>query len=88
MSLKGFKPANRKLFYSTEYFFIDTFLKKLFNARQLARIAQSVEQRIENPRVGSSILSPGTTILKPRIFWFIQVRGFFMSESFTLTARV
>ena len=25
-----------------------------------ARVAQSVEQRIENPRVGSSILSPGT----------------------------
>jgi hypothetical protein len=25
-----------------------------------ARIAQSVEQGIENPRVGSSILSPGT----------------------------
>ena len=25
-----------------------------------ARVAQSVEQRTENPRVGSSILSPGT----------------------------
>ena len=29
--------------------------------QRVARIAQSVEQRIENPRVGSSILSPGTT---------------------------
>ena len=29
--------------------------------RPVARIAQSVEQGIENPRVGSSILSPGTT---------------------------
>ncbi len=28
--------------------------------RPVARIAQSVEQGIENPRVGSSILSPGT----------------------------
>ena len=27
------------------------------------RIAQSVEQRIENPRVGGSIPPPGTTIL-------------------------
>ena len=31
---------------------------------RVARIAQSVEQRIENPRVGSSILSPGTTYSK------------------------
>jgi hypothetical protein len=28
--------------------------------RSIARIAQSVEQRIENPRVGGSIPSPGT----------------------------
>ena len=28
----------------------------------VARIAQSVEQRIENPRVGGSIPPPGTTI--------------------------
>ena len=27
------------------------------------RVAQSVEQRIENPRVGSSILPPATSIL-------------------------
>ena len=32
--------------------------------QRVARIAQSVEQRIENPRVGSSILSPGTTYSK------------------------
>ncbi len=30
--------------------------------RSVARIAQSVEQRIENPRVGGSIPPPGTTI--------------------------
>ncbi len=30
----------------------------------IARIAQSVEQGIENPRVGSSILSPGTRLKK------------------------
>lgn len=29
--------------------------------RPVARIAQSVEQRIENPRVGGSIPPPGTT---------------------------
>ncbi len=28
------------------------------------RVAQSVEQRIENPRVGSSILPPATSIDK------------------------
>ena len=28
------------------------------------RVAQSVEQRIENPRVDSSILSPATSIYK------------------------
>ena len=39
-----------------------------------ARIAQSVEQRIENPRVGSSILSPGTIISKASH----PVRGFFV----------
>jgi hypothetical protein len=32
-----------------------------------ARIAQSVEQGIENPRVGGSIPPPGTTLKKPRI---------------------
>ncbi len=31
--------------------------------RGVARIAQSVEQRIENPRVGGSIPPPGTTFL-------------------------
>ncbi|CAH8211926.1 hypothetical protein VAE032_271532 [Vibrio aestuarianus] len=30
----------------------------------VARIAQSVEQRIENPRVGGSIPPPGTTVSK------------------------
>ena len=31
-----------------------------------ARIAQSVEQRIENPRVGGSIPSPGTNVASGR----------------------
>src|SRR5690554_7423216 len=41
-----------------------------FNTRHLstscvlARIAQSVEQRIENPRVGGSIPPPGTIIIQ------------------------
>ncbi len=30
--------------------------------RPVARIAQSVEQGIENPRVGGSIPPPGTTL--------------------------
>ena len=41
-----------------------------------AQIAQSVEQRIENPRVGGSIPPPGTTILKALHF----VRGFLVSD--------
>jgi hypothetical protein len=43
--------------------------------RPVARIAQSVEQGIENPRVLGSIPSPGTTILKNppkrRVFAFL-----------------
>jgi hypothetical protein len=35
--------------------------------RRFAQVAQSVEQRIENPRVGSSILSLGTTVPAGRI---------------------
>ncbi len=44
--------------------------------RPVARIAQSVEQGIENPRVLGSIPSPGTTILKNplkrRVFAFLH----------------
>ncbi|GEM_PF-3138794 len=47
--------------------------------RCVARIAQSVEQGIENPRVLGSIPSPGTTILNPRLW-----RGFFRSGERTL----
>ena len=36
-------------------------IQRAFAQRQCARIAQLVEQRIENPRVGGSIPSPGTT---------------------------
>ena len=39
----------------------DTFLA-LFVRVRLAQVAQSVEQRIENPRVGGSIPSLGTSI--------------------------
>ncbi len=34
------------------------------NSFSAGRVAQSVEQRIENPRVDSSILSPATSIDK------------------------
>ena len=46
--------------------------------RPVARIAQSVEQGIENPRVLGSIPSPGTTHLEPSLR-----RGFLLSESTT-----
>ena len=39
----------------------DLQIVTLFHA---GRVAQSVEQRIENPRVGSSILPPATSIDK------------------------
>jgi hypothetical protein len=34
------------------------------HVKKHGRVAQSVEQRIENPRVGSSILPPATSIDK------------------------
>jgi hypothetical protein len=34
----------------------------------IGRVAQLVEQRIENPRVGSSILSPATIFLSSFLF--------------------
>ena len=44
--------------------------------RPVARIAQSVEQGIENPRVLGSIPSPGTTLLSTdvsrRLFLFVK----------------
>ncbi len=36
----------------------------VINGARFAQIAQSVEQRTENPRVGSSILSLGTINIK------------------------
>ena len=44
--------------------------------RPVAQIAQSVEQGIENPRVGGSIPSLGTTIPKPLIA--ARHQGFFV----------
>ena len=38
------------------------------NSFSAGRVAQSVEQRIENPRVDSSILSPATSINKGLVF--------------------
>jgi hypothetical protein len=43
--------------------------------KNAGRVAQLVEQRIENPRVGSSILPPATNIKRPtlrRAFLFVQ----------------
>ncbi len=44
--------------------------------RSVARIAQSVEQGIENPRVLGSIPSPGTTLLSMDV----NRRPFFFSN--------
>jgi hypothetical protein len=49
--------------------------------QRVARIAQSVEQRIENPRVGSSILSPGTIYSKKPA---LKNAGFFMSVQYEM----
>ena len=44
--------------------------------RPVARIAQSVEQGIENPRVRGSIPRPGTTIKKNQPYgWFFAFWG-------------
>jgi hypothetical protein len=39
----------------------------MFDENSFAQIAQSVEQRIENPRVGGSIPPLGTTLKRPVI---------------------
>ena len=39
---------------------VDKFLKKMIIIKHNAAVAQSVEQRTENPRVNSSILFGGT----------------------------
>ncbi len=44
--------------------------------RPVARIAQSVEQGIENPRVLGSIPSPGTTIQRTRLMAGFCFSGF------------
>jgi hypothetical protein len=52
--------------------------------RPVARIAQSVEQGIENPRVGGSIPSPGTTNTeKPQAK--LNSLGFFLACDLTPT---
>jgi hypothetical protein len=52
----------------------------------LAQVAQSVEQGIENPRVGGSIPSLGTTNTeKPQV---IITLGFFIARDLTLPPRI
>jgi hypothetical protein len=43
-------------------------LQMVIDVLHAGRVAQSVEQRIENPRVGSSILPPATSIDKGLAF--------------------
>ncbi len=54
--LKASKQLNTKI-----YAHLDSEGTSGFNTRLLAQIAQSVEQGIENPRVGGSIPPLGTT---------------------------
>ena len=63
--------------------------------RSVARIAQSVEQGIENPRVLGSIPSPGTTILKKPayglVFCFVRAEkldGAALAEPTRLVGRL
>ncbi len=58
--------------------------------RPVARIAQSVEQGIENPRVRGSIPRPGTNILKTQPLWLGFCFSGFYHSSYnlaTITAR-
>ena len=48
---------------------LDDQLIRLFNTPHIGAIAQSVEQRIENPCVGSSILPHATIFEKPHILY-------------------
>ncbi len=53
--------------------------------RPVARIAQSVEQGIENPRVLGSIPSPGTTYLKKPAYGLVFCFWGFGPSSETIT---
>jgi hypothetical protein len=52
--------------HSQVIFFLDSVTGFGYKRSLFAQIAQSVEQRTENPRVGSSILSLGTSYQKGR----------------------
>jgi hypothetical protein len=62
---------------------VDLAWQNPFNTTRIAQIAQSVEQRIENPRVGGSIPPLGT------IFWCLVqlLRWFSLSRSIILPAQ-
>ena len=56
MKILDFQPEEQRKAQALEGRKPRTNIRSTYNAR----IAQSVEQRIENPRVGGSIPSPGT----------------------------
>ncbi len=69
----------KKTLSKKKWFFIKNALTQTAEyglMRPVARIAQSVEQGIENPRVLGSIPSPGTTLLSTdvnrRLFLFVK----------------
>ena len=62
---KGEKTRKQKTRPSKQgYFPLTVSVPLVINGLRFAQIAQSVEQRTENPRVGSSILSLGTSKFK------------------------
>ncbi|GEM_PF-6298547 len=56
--------ASKKAPRPCNYFSLTLSAPLVINGLRFAQIAQSVEQRTENPRVGSSILSLGTSKFK------------------------
>ena len=60
---------------------LDSKAIKGFNASHWGQIAQSVEQRIENPRVGGSIPSLATMISLVKS-WCYQVLNFPIKKAF------
>ena len=58
---RDFPLARKKYAFAQHCFSLTDTHPLVINGLRFAQIAQSVEQRTENPRVGSSILSLGTT---------------------------
>ena len=60
---KQTKMITKKIF-NFLFCFLDIIYSRRYRLYLIARVAQLVEQRTENPRVGGSNPPPGTTFLK------------------------